>query len=58
MRAVFAGDMAEITANAEIVIDARDRFVVKIKVAPIRHAPDALADDVVDALESFVVKIV
>ncbi len=58
MRAVFAGNVAEIALNAEIVVNARDGFVVKIEVAPIRDARNAQSDNFIDARKAFVVQII
>ena len=58
MRAVFAGDVAEVALDAFRVVDACHGFVVEVEVAPIRDARDAATYDVAHRSEAFFVEIV
>src|SRR5205807_8949161 len=58
VRAVFAGDVAEVALDALRVINARDRLVVEIEIAPVGHTTCARADDLAHARVAFVVQVV
>lgn len=49
VRAVFAGDVAEVALDTFVVINAGDGFVFEVEIAPIRDALGGKSDDVVDA---------
>ncbi len=57
MRAIFAGDVAQITANAFVVINARHALKVQVKVLPLVHIAHALANKFSQALHAFAVKV-
>ncbi len=57
MRAIFARDVAQITANAFVVINARHALKVQVKVLPLVHIAYALANKFSQALHAFAVKV-
>ena len=57
MRAVFASDVAEVAADAEIVIDAGDAFEIEVEIFPTAERVDGLADEFVHGLHAFAVEV-
>ena len=48
MRAVLAGDVAELAADAQVAIDVRDDLVIQVEVAPILHVGHGAAAKILD----------
>ena len=57
VRAVLAGDVAELAADAEFGIDLRDDFVIQIEVAPIPHVRHGAAAEILDGAEAMIVHV-
>ena len=52
MRAVFAGDVAEVATDALVVVDFRDALVMQVEGLPLLQRGHRLADEFVDALHA------
>ena len=55
VRAVPAGDVAELAADAQRLVDPRDDLVVQVQVLPLRHLRQALAAKIVERCKSLLV---
>jgi hypothetical protein len=53
VRAIPAGDVAEVAADALLGIDARDDFVVQIEMLPLGDFGQARAAKIVDGAKPF-----
>ncbi len=58
MRAVFAGNVAEIAFNTMLVINSGDDLVIEIEISPIRHATNGFTDDFRDGRKTFFVQVI
>src|SRR5579872_5260944 len=52
MRAIPAGDMAKIAADALLLVNARNDLVIKIEVFPFRHAIERQPAKIIDGVEA------
>ena len=55
--AVFACDVAELAADAEIVIDVGDDFVIEIKIAPVLHIGHGAAAEILNGAIAVIVHV-
>ena len=55
VRGVAAGDVAQVAANAFLLIDARDRLEGQVKILEVRDALQASPDDIRNVRESLLV---
>src|SRR5207249_10444751 len=56
--AVFAGDVTEVAADAFVVIDAGDAFIVQVQRFPLLQGGHGLADQIHPALETLRVEVI
>src|ERR1700728_3470096 len=52
VRAVPAGNMAKVAANAFLLVDARHDFVVKVQMLPLGHAAKRKPAKILDGIEA------
>ena len=57
VRAIFAGHVAQLATDAEVLSDVRDDFVIQIQIAPILHIGHGTSPKILDGAKSVVVHI-
>src|SRR5207247_2463113 len=55
VRAIPAGDVAEVAADTFLGVNARHDFVIQVELVPIRHSRQAQTAKIVDGTEAFFV---
>ena len=57
MSAVFTGDVAELAADAQVMVDIGDDLVIQVEIAPILHFGDGTSAKILDGAEAAIVHV-